>query len=183
MSRIVGVATLTLTLLACGDGAVLEPERADDAAGAPAAVQARSSAAPAAAAAHHSAQLGRLYELQGAFHGALNAGDAEAVRALWTDDATVMAMGSTFTGPDEIVAFFSGSGPFVNGWASLAPAYKTRFEVHGNTASYQFECVYVAESPNLTGLPVQAHLNASGTMRKVGDRWLFETFVAGAGSL
>lgn len=51
------------------------------------------------------------------------------------------------------------------------------------TADYQFECVYVEESGNLIGNTVQAHLNTTGTMRKVGDQWLFQTFVAGGGSL
>jgi ketosteroid isomerase-like protein len=184
MSRhVIALTALTVMLVGCGDGTVLDPEPADGARGAPGAVEARSAAAPAGAASYHSAQLGRLYELQAAFHGALNTGDADAVRALWAEDATVMAMGSTFNGRDEIVAFFSGSGLFVNGWASLAPAYKTHFDVHGGTADYRFECVYLVESANLTGQTVAAHLNATGTMRKVGDRWLFQTFVAGAGSL
>jgi ketosteroid isomerase-like protein len=144
-----------------------------------------SPAAPAAmnAGTRENAQLARLHSLQAAFHGALNSQDLEAFRSLWTEDATVTAGGNTFTGPDEIAAFVSNSGPFVNGWASLAPAYKTEFEIHGNTANFQFECVYVEESGNLTGSPVEAHLNATGTMRKVGDEWLFQTFVAGAGSL
>lgn len=129
------------------------------------------------------AQLARLHVLQAAFHGALNSQDLEAFRSLWTEDATVTAGGNTFTGPDEIADFVSNAAPFVNGWASLAPAYKTDFEIHGNTADFQFECVYVEESGNLTGNAVMAHLNATGTMRKVGDEWLFQTFVAGVGSL
>jgi len=172
-------ALAVIVAMGCSDGAVTEPTIGTDSG----TLAPGESAVPASPRSDESAQVGRLYRLQADFHGALNAGDADAVRALWTDDAAVTAMGSTFTGPDEIVGFFSGSGPFVNGWASLAPAYKTHFEIQGNRATYQFECVYVEDGSNLTGHPVVAHLNATGTMRKVGDRWLFETFVAGAGSL
>lgn len=127
--------------------------------------------------------------LQAAFHRALNRSDEDAVRALWAPDAVVWAgaVGCLpCTGPDEIAEAIATSGPFMNGWASLAPSYKTRFDVHGNTAEYEFECVYltdVATGESLAGQTVHAHLNATGTMRKVGDRWLFQTFHAGLGSL
>lgn len=166
----INVALVLLALLGCGDSTVVEPE-------------ARTLFPSQSQLAGSNAHLGALYQLQGAFHGALNASDYDAVKALWAEDATVIAMGNTYTGPDEIAGFFSTSGPFVNGWASLAPSYKSEFEIHGNTATYGFECIYVEDAANLTGNAVQAHLNATGTMRKVGDRWLFQTFVAGAGSL
>lgn len=129
------------------------------------------------------AQVAAIHELQSAFHGALRNSDSDAIRSLWTDDAT-LRVGATFaSGPASIAAFFESSPPFVNGWAALAPTYKTRVEIHGNRADYAFECVYVAETGNLAGQTVLAHLNATGSMRKVGDRWLFEHFQGGVGPL
>lgn len=131
------------------------------------------------------AQLAAIHELQSAFHGALHDSDYEAILALWTDDATLQVGPTSATGPQEIAEFFRSSPPFKNGWAALAPTYNTRIEVDGNRAEFGFECVYVAEPPSgvLTGNPVTAHLHATGFMRKVGDRWLFESFVGGAGPL
>lgn len=131
------------------------------------------------------AQLAAIHELQSAFHGALRNSDSEAIGELWTEDATLQVGPTSATGPDAIAAFFQASPPFVNGWAALAPTYKTRVTIHGNRAEYGFECVYVAEPSNgmLAGNSVVAHLNATGVMRKVGDRWLFESFVGGVGPL
>lgn len=140
-------------------------------------VQARSTVASS------SAQLGVIKSVLSAFHGALNASDYQAIRAIWTEDATLSAFGQTASGPTEIADFFATSGPFVNGWAALAPTYETEVEIKGNTATYAFECVYVPDTGNLAGQTVVAHLNASGTLRKVGDRWLFDSFVGGVGPL
>lgn len=133
--------------------------------------------------AYQSAQRAAIDAVLSAFHGALNESDYDAIRALWSEDASLAALGQTATGPTEIADFFATSPPFVNGWAALAPTYNTRVEIHGNTATYGFECVYVPDTGNLAGQTVVAHLNASGTLRKVGDRWLFESFVGGVGPL
>lgn len=129
------------------------------------------------------AQRGAIDAVLSAFHGALNASDYDAIRSIFTEDASLAALGQTATGPTEIADFFATSPPFVNGWAALAPTYNTRVEIHGNTATYGFECVYVPDTGNLAGQAVVAHLNASGTLRKVGDRWLFASFTGGAGPL
>lgn len=129
------------------------------------------------------AQKAAILELTSAFHGALNASDEDAVRALFTDDATLQVGPNSATGIDEVTAFFVASPPFVNGWAALAPTYKTQIEIHGNRASFAFECVYVPDVGDLGGQSVVVHLNASGTMRRVGDEWRFDRFVGGAGPL
>lgn len=130
-----------------------------------------------------SAQLGAINAVLSAFHGALSASDYEALKAIWTQDATLSAFGQTATGPTEIADFFATSGPFVNGWAALAPRYKTEVDITGNTATCAFECVYVPDTGSLAGQTVVAHLNASGTLRKVGDEWLFDSFTGGVGPL
>ena len=73
--------------------------------------------------------------------------------------------------------FVSGSFQAANKFVSLAPSYKTRFDISGNTASFYFECHYfnVAIDPG-TGKPLwtaAAHLTLEGTARKVNGTWLF----------
>lgn len=128
-------------------------------------------------------QLGELYALQSALHGALHDGDREAMRSLWADDAVLHAGGNTYTGPDEIADFFAGTPQFQNRWAAISPMYKSEFVRHGETASIQFECVFVEDGPNLTGSVVQLHLNGQGTARKIGSRWYLQEIQAGAGAL
>lgn len=132
------------------------------------------------------AHLGRPYQLQAAFHAAINAGDKQAMWSLWAPDAQVWAgaIGCTpCTGPDAIADAFATSGPFVNRWASLAPAYKTEFDLERDAASYQFECVYVDDVSNMSGQTVHAHLNATGNMVLYRGQWVYQTFRAGLGSV
>lgn len=170
------VAAVVLAALAGCDDAVLQPLDGS-AIGEPPSASASNSLSSA------NAQLAAIQALQSAFHGAIRNSDYDAMLALWTEDAVLMSGGVTSVGPQEIADFIAEAPPFVNGWASLAPTYKTTIEVHGNTAEFAFECVFVAETGNLAGETVLAHLNGTGTMRKVGDRWLFAEFQGGAGPL
>jgi len=186
MSRIGFVLVLfALTPLVACDSSLSEPGRATG-------PEYPAAAAPVAAGnalAKSNAQIAAIHELQSAFHGALRNSDYSAMHALWASDATAIAgaIGCTpdepCTGPDAIADAFATSGPFVNGWAALAPTYKTRVEINGGTAEFGFECVYVAESGNLGGQVVIAHLNATGTMRQVRGQWLFQSFVGGVGPI
>lgn len=177
--RLLGTLTVSLGLAACGDSPVVEPEPGVTAGAAQGAVT-RAEARPA------NAQMTQLHALPSAFHGALNAGDKEAIRALWAPDAEVWAAAvgcDPCTGPDEIADAIAQSGPFLNGWASLTVSYRARTERHGNLAEFGFECIFVEDGNDLTGSPVLAHLNATGTMRKVDGHWLFQSFQSGAGAL
>jgi hypothetical protein len=73
--------------------------------------------------------------------------------------------------------YVSGSFQPANKFVSLAPSYKTHFDVSGSIASVYFECHYfnVATDPS-TGKPLwtaAAHLTFEGTVRKVDGTWLF----------
>jgi len=127
------------------------------------------------------------------------------ILSLWTHDATlVVAFGnSTIDGnyigngdPDDdstcpevstdpnnrgtVCTFFKYVAPAFqpsNKLVSLTPAYKTFFDVHGDTASIYFEChlFNVAIDPE-TGNPAwtaAGHVAFHGATRKVKGRWLF----------
>lgn len=140
-------------------------------------------ATDAAALTRTNTQIAAIHDLQSAFHAAIHDSDRGAMHALWTEDATVNALGASVSGPNAIADFFEATAPFQNGWAALAPTYKTKVTIHGNRAEFAFECVYVPDTGLLAGQSVTAHLNATGIMRKVGNRWLFERFVGAPGPL
>jgi hypothetical protein len=75
--------------------------------------------------------------------------------------------------------YVAGSFQPANKFVSLAPSYKTHFDVSGNVASFYFECHYfnVATDPS-TGKPLWtavAHLTLEGTARRVDGTWLLAT--------
>jgi hypothetical protein len=73
--------------------------------------------------------------------------------------------------------YVAGSFQPANKFVSLAPAYKTQFNIQGQVAGVYFECHYfnVAIDP-ATGTPfwtAASHVVFNGGARKVEGRWLF----------
>jgi hypothetical protein len=116
--------------------------------------------------------------------------------ALWTDDGElVLAAGNPHDGnyigkgnlfsncsppsgnPNNqgtLCTFFkyvAGSFQQNHIFISLAPAYKTQFQVSGNVAMVYFECHYFNVA--VTPWAVASHAAFMGSARKVGGQWLF----------
>lgn len=129
------------------------------------------------------AQLGAIHALLSSVHGALNASDYDAILASFAEDATFTVGETVVSGRTAVADFLATSPAFVNGWASLTPSYKTEVDLSGKTATFAFECIFVPDTGNLAGQTVVAHLSARGTLVKVGDRWLVQTWVGSPGPL
>src|SRR5262245_59529171 len=128
-------------------------------------------------------QVAELYELQAAFHqAASHGGDIDAMMALWADDSSITVGGVLYSGKDGVRDFFANhSGAFKHDWVSLAPAPKTQFDIHGNTADIYFECHYA--DPSVTPYVLRSDISATGNVKKVNGTWLFWNIVAGAAPL
>jgi hypothetical protein len=138
-----------------------------------------------------------LARLQSEFHEANSTGDDDLMYSLWAVDAVFTSGAGTFVGRDDIVEFFTGN-PSFGEVASLAPTYKSVYDIHGDTADYAFECIILTTSgqdplattfstvpfgdqdPSVT---IVQHSNASGTAVRRGNRWVFQTFNGGVGPL
>ena len=131
----------------------------------------------------HNAQVAELYELQAAFHAAAShGGDIDAMMALWAEDSSITVGGVVYSGKDGVRDFFANhSGAFKHDWVSLAPSFKTQFDIHGETADIFFECHYA--DPSATPYVIRSDISAAGTAKKVHGRWLFWNIVAGAAPL
>jgi hypothetical protein len=107
--------------------------------------------------------------------------------SLWTDDGSLTLMivsparpflgkgepgsASCAPGSNTLCDFFTNvAGSFQPGnrFVSLAPAYKTHFELHGNTASVYFECHYF----DAATWQDKSHVAFDGTAERVNGRWL-----------
>ncbi len=128
-------------------------------------------------------QVAELYELQAAFHAAAShGGDIEAMMALWADDGSLTVGDVVYSGKDAVRDFFANhSGAFKHDWVSLAPAFKTQFDIHGNTADIYFECHYA--DPSVTPYVLRSDASAAGTVKKVNGTWLFWNIVGGSAPL
>jgi hypothetical protein len=110
-------------------------------------------------------------------------------RARWTDDATFTNPGGTIEGGDAIVDCLAGT-PLWGDQVALSPSYKAEYDIQGNRAGFEFECVLVSVSGEdaLTmslvdpsgrqdgDAEIVQHSQATGTMVRQGDRWLFQEF-------
>lgn len=139
-----------------------------------------------------------LQQLQSDFHGAGATGDYELMKSLWADDAVFNGPTGPIVGPEAIANFLSSDPSRWGKVASLAPTYKTWFEIHGNTAIGQFECVIIetpasdplntafssipfgSQNPNVE---IFQHSTASVTAVKRRGRWVIQTFTGGAGPM
>jgi hypothetical protein len=90
------------------------------------------------------------------------------------------APSSDFANRGTLCTFFTyvaGSFQPQNKFVSLAPAYKTQFDVQGNTASVYFECHYfnVATDPTTVNplWTAASHVTFDGSASKVNGNWLF----------
>jgi hypothetical protein len=96
------------------------------------------------------------------------------------DPSTCPTPSSTPANRGTLCSFFkyvAGSFQAANKFVSLAPSYKTHFEIDGNMASFYFECHYFNVDAS-SGTPLWkavAHLTLEGTARKVDGTWLFAT--------
>lgn len=136
-----------------------------------------------------------LRQLHSDFHLAATIGDHDLMRSLWTENAGVSAGGNQFFGPERITEFFS-SGPNWGRAASLSPTYTATYEVHGKTATLQFECIIVNTgdldpiNTSLSSIPfgeqspgveIVQHSTATCVAVRQGKHWLIDTFVGSAG--
>ncbi len=82
----------------------------------------------------------------------------------------------------SLVKYVLGSFQPANKMIALAPVYKTRFSVHGQTATMYFEChlFNVAMDP-LSGNPLwtqAGHISVNAVATKVKGQWKFSQFAA-----
>jgi hypothetical protein len=131
---------------------------------------------------HYQTQIAELDHLVAQFHHAGSyGGDLEGMMALWADDSSLTFNGTAFNGIDGVRDFFTNvAAPFKHYWVSLAPEFKTQFDIEGDTGSMYLECHFA--DPSATPYVIKADIKVVGTVTKVNGVWLFEhlDFTTGA---
>ena len=96
-----------------------------------------------------SVQLGRIYQLQAAFHLAKSTQNIDLMMSLWDPNATLTIPGnssSPFVGADQIKAFLLTTGSFTHLRFSMVPSFKIKIRIHGDQAFFYEECHDIASS-------------------------------------
>lgn len=127
------------------------------------------------------ADVAGIYELQAAFHRAKTAQDIELMMSLWDPNGKLAVQGnpnSPFTGTAQLRGYWTNSGSFKNRRFSLVPSFKTRIEVTGDHAKLYFECHDVGDYDTAQRSIVN-DTYLTGTVTKIGDKWVFSDMVAG----
>ena len=118
-----------------------------------------------------------MHNIEITFHEAGTTKDLPLMLSLFSDDATITAGGKTYTGKEQIRAFWQAAATFQpqNQWVAYTPAFRIKYDMRGDTAHLYFECLTVDNAAN----KIVAHTNSDDTLTHVNGRWLIKDMKAG----
>jgi hypothetical protein len=119
-----------------------------------------------------------LHQVEIAFHQAGSTKNLDLMLSLFTDDAVIMSGGKTYSGKDQVKAFWRAAGPFQpqNQWVGYTPAFRIRYNVEGEQAHLYFECLWVDK----TASKIAAHTNSDDNLVRKNGKWLIKEMKAAA---
>ena len=110
------------------------------------------------------------------FHQAGSTKNLDLMLSLFADDAVIMSGGKTYSGKDQIKAFWQAAGPFQpqNQWVGYTPAFRIRYNVEGEQAHLYFECLWIDKTAN----KIAAHTNSDDKLVRINGKWLIKEMKA-----
>jgi uncharacterized protein (TIGR02246 family) len=113
-----------------------------------------------------------MHQIEIAWHDAQTTKNLNLMLSLFADDATLTTGGKTYTGKEQIRAFWRAAGVFQpqNQWVVYTPAFRIKYDVRGDTAHLYFECLAVDKATK----KIVAHTNSNDTLTHVNGRWLIK---------
>jgi hypothetical protein len=121
--------------------------------------------------------VGKICELQAAFHRAKTTQDIDLMMPLWMKDGVLNNQGDTnspYVGAAALRSFWLSSGSFKNLRFSLVPSFKEAIQVHGGQAFLYFEYHDVGNYADSAGRSKAADTFLAGTVRSGRRLALFE---------
>lgn len=117
-----------------------------------------------------------LHQIEIAFHEAGSTKNLDLMLSLFTDDAVIMSGGKTYSGRDQLKAFWQAAGPFQpqNQWVGYTPAFRIRYTVQGDRADLYFECLWIDKAAN----KIAAHTNSDDALVRINGKWLIKEMKA-----
>ena len=117
-----------------------------------------------------------MHNIEITFHEAGTTKNLPLMLSLFSDDATITASGKTYTGKEQVRAFWQSAGPFQpqHQWVAYTPAFRIKYDVRGDTAHLYFECLWVDKVAG----KIAVHTNANDTLIRVNGHWLIKDMKA-----
>jgi hypothetical protein len=117
-----------------------------------------------------------FHQVEIAFHQAGSTKNLDLMLSLFTDDAVIMSGGKTYSGKDQIKAFWQAASPFQpqNQWVGYTPAFRIRYNVEGEQAHLYFECLWIDKTAN----KIAAHTNSDDELVRINGKWLIKEMKA-----
>ena len=128
------------------------------------------------------ADMYAISQIETTWHQAASKKDLDLMMSIWAVDATFTTASKTYTGSDEIRAFFRDqAAPFKasNNWVSDSPAYKTRITLDGDKGTLYFQCDYI----DIDTKQVKVVVSADQTVARINGKWLITSAVSATPSL
>lgn len=118
----------------------------------------------------------QIHQIEIVFHQAGTTKNLDLMLSLFTDDATITSQGKTYAGKEQIRSYWQAAGPFQpqNQWVAYTPAFRIKYEVHGDGAHLYFECLYVDKVAN----KIAVHTNSDDALIRLNGRWLIRDMKA-----
>jgi hypothetical protein len=122
------------------------------------------------------ADLYAINQIEVNWHKAASTKDLDLMMTLWADNATFTTASQTYSGKDQIRAFFAKAAPFqpANNWVSDTPAYKSVTTVDGDKGTLYFQCDYI----DVTTKIVQVTVSADQQVARVNGKWVITTAIS-----
>jgi uncharacterized protein (TIGR02246 family) len=113
-----------------------------------------------------------MHQIEIAWHDAQTTKNLNLMLSLFADDATLTTGGKTYTGKEQIRAFWRAAGVFQpqNQWVVYTPAFRIKYDVRCDTAHLYFECLAVDKAAK----KIVSHTNSNDTLTHVNGRWLIK---------
>jgi hypothetical protein len=122
------------------------------------------------------ADLYAINQIEVNWHKAASTKNLDLMMTLWADNATFTTASQTYTGKDQIRAFFTKAAPFqaANNWVSDTPAYKSVTTVDGDKGTLYFQCDYIDVATKV----VQVTVSADQQVARVNGKWVITTAIS-----
>ena len=121
-------------------------------------------------------------QIEVTWHKASSEKDVDMMMTIWADNATFTTATKTYSGKDQIRAFFvDQAAPFKkeNNWVSDTPAYKIRITVDGDKGTLYFECDYIDVPTRV----VKVVVSADQAVARINGTWLITSAVSASPEL
>ncbi len=127
------------------------------------------------------ADMYQIDQIEVTWHKAASMKDLNLMMSVWADNATFQISTHTYSGKDQIRAFWTTAQPFQqkNVWVDETPAYKARITVSGNTGTLYFECHFVDVPTRMLIAAVATQLDVA----RINGRWLITSSISSTPTL